>query len=154
MTIMDEYRIHRETLAIVPASAIDHYAIALEATNTKYVKQTPLEIIQLNCLKSGASYQGRRRASQHLLKRKQKLPIIINERPAQYAFPTQSPRNYQCSWIIANHILTITDYSQGNNSSFQTTIHFRQQRMLDLVESPYQIKQQYLQALALHQILK
>ncbi len=154
MLIKKQYTIHEQTLAIIPAAAIDYHTIAIETTKKTYVKRTPLEIIQASCIKSGATYHGRRLASQLLLGSKQKVPILITERPARYIFPTQSPKNAACSWIIANHIIAIKPYPHKSTVTLQTTIHFKDQQTLHLIESPYQINQQYRQSFALHQALK
>ncbi|MFB1050032.1 competence protein ComK [Paraliobacillus sp. JSM ZJ581] len=154
MLIEDQYIISKKTLAIIPASAIDYHAMALETSKTTYVKQTPLEIIQHNCINRGATFHGRRVASQQLLGKKQKVPILMSERPVRYVFPTQSPNNFHCSWIIANHVFTIESYKSEHATILQTTIYFKSKQTLHLMESTYQIKQQYQQVLALHQALK
>ncbi|WP_182199786.1 competence protein ComK [Paraliobacillus salinarum] len=152
--IKEDYTINKWTLAIVPTASIDHHAMVLEASKTTYVKQTPLEIIEQNCLNNGATFRGRQHASQQLLHKKQKVPIVIREHPTRYAFPTQSPKNFSCSWIIANHIIHIDVNKSTNETTFPTTIYFKSKQTLHLEESTYQIKQQFEQTLALHQALK
>ncbi|CQR46251.1 Competence transcription factor [Paraliobacillus sp. PM-2] len=153
MLIVKQYIIDKNTLAISPATAIEHHAVVLEKTQTIYVKQTPLEIIQYNCIIGGSTFEGRCLAAQQLIKRKQKVPILISEQPRLCVFPTQSPKNFECRWIVANHVCAVTAYEETDSSNLQTTIHF-QSIKFHLMESPYQIKQQNLKAFVLHEALR
>lgn len=44
--IHTKYTVNKETLAILPARAIDYRAIVLEKQQTYHIRQTPLEIIK------------------------------------------------------------------------------------------------------------
>ncbi|GAA5415772.1 hypothetical protein Pryu01_00804 [Paraliobacillus ryukyuensis] len=134
-TICKHYIVSNNTLAIVPVRAINFDAIAYEKERTIQVRQTPLQIIKASCIHHGATYEGRRRASCHLLGLVQKVPIVMNERPLIYSFPSQSAHNFSASWVFAKHILHIT--AHPNKAIQQTIITFHNKQQLFLNESTY-----------------
>lgn len=152
--ITTTYQINTSTLAILPASAIEYQAIVQETMQEVYVQQTTIEIIKTNCLSGAASYHGRRRAASQLIGSTHKVPILIYDRFHIYAFPTQSPNNFACSWLFAQHIDKITQHPQAKRQHKQSTITFRNGATLDLEESPYQLQAQFKRTLQLHYAIK
>lgn len=142
--VMKKYVINNDTIALLPAKAIDYSAIAWEVNKILYVRQTPLEIIKSSCLDYGSSYDGRRDAVKHNTPYKKKLPIEVSERKKIYAFPTHATQSFDCHWLFSEHILTIIKNSDKNKS----TVHFRNDQMLSLTVSHYVLDKQ------LHRTLK
>ncbi|WP_179123941.1 competence protein ComK [Paraliobacillus ryukyuensis] len=150
--IANNYIISPCTLAIVPQRAMTHDTIVYEKDRTIRVKQTPLQIIKASCIEHGATYEGRRQSSCHLLHLTQKVPIVIKEKPMIYTFPSQSPNNFSTSWLFPRHISTIT--IESNKTNQQTTITFHNKKQIHLQESTYQLKQQCIKTIALHYAIK
>ena len=140
--IRTKYTVNKETLAILPARAIDYRAIVLEKQQTYHIRQTPLEIIKNACIEIGFStLKGKQEAVKHHTDLKYKLPIPISIAQQIYAFPTQSILNYDCSWIFYHHIMHVGKLP-SNNKPTQTTITFKNKREMNINVSPYIIQQQ------------
>lgn len=137
--VLNKYVISNETIALLPARKIGYSTIAWEKDRKVYVRQTPLEVIKVNCLDNGASYEGRRDAVKHLTPYKKKLPIPISQKKEIYAFPTHATHNFECHWLFSEHILTILKRSTTNES----TVHFKNNQVLPLAVSPYILNKQF-----------
>ncbi|WP_112182116.1 MULTISPECIES: competence protein ComK [Paraliobacillus] len=148
------YQINRNTLAILPAMTVDYQAIVRETKRELLVQQTPLTIIKTNCIAGAASYQGRQKAASKLIGSTRKVPILIYERAQIYAFPTQSPSNFSCSWVFAKHIHKIIEHPQARSKQTQSTIIFRNGTTIDFEESAYQLQNQLTRTLKLHYAIK
>lgn len=105
--IIDEYIITEDTLAILPVKHIEYNSVVYELGKGYYVRQTPMQIIKESCKAYHSSYAGRREATISLTNAKYKSPIIVRERDDLLAFPTISPKKFECVWILAAHIKTI-----------------------------------------------
>ncbi|WP_418936208.1 competence protein ComK [Natronobacillus azotifigens] len=77
------------------------------------MKQRPLSIIKDGCIIGGSTYEGRVIAMQHLLHIRQKLPVPISPHRQICAFPTESPRNFDCHWIFPSHIQEVKKEQEG-----------------------------------------
>lgn len=110
---VNHYAISEQTEAIIPARHMDYQSIIYERDRWIYVNQRPLSIIKAACIKGGATYEGRMIAMQQLLQIRQKLPVPIQPHRHIYAFPTESPRNFNCQWIFPNHIQAIIEEDVG-----------------------------------------
>lgn len=128
-TYVNHYAISEQTEAIIPARHIDYQSIIYERDKRIYVNQRPLSMIKAGCIKGGATYEGRVIAMQQLLQIRQKVPVPIQPHRHIYAFPTASPRNFDCSWIFPNHIQAIIDEHVGVTVVFT---HTRQHLNLSL----------------------
>lgn len=117
--ILDYYSINEHTIAILPAFEIEYEAIIIETNNILHVKQNPFKLVKENCLDNGASYDGRRHSVVHLTGFSRCVPIPINPRKDIFAFPTHSPKNMNCSWIIFKHIVQI----ERTKNKQQSIIH-------------------------------
>ncbi len=105
--ILSTYTITTNTLAVVPARTIEYSSIVLESNQQCYIKQTPFEIIKASCINYWSTYDGRRQTTIQQTGFKQKTPIPISKQNNIIAFPTHSPINYDCCWIIYSPYLRI-----------------------------------------------
>lgn len=112
-TLVSHYLITEHTQAIIPARHLDYQSIVYEQDQEIFVKQRPLSIVKDGCIIGGSTYEGRVIAMQHLLHIRQKLPVPISPHRQIYAFPTESPRNFDCHWIFPSHIKTIKEEQEG-----------------------------------------
>lgn len=135
--IVNHYEMNESTMALLPVVNWNFQTIVLETNKTLLVKQAPLKLIEKTCLTNGASYDGRRTASVYKTKNKYKTPIPISIEKHIYAFPTTSPRNYHCQWLIFNHILDLKQL--GKN---ETLITFSNLQQMKINASYYKIEKQ------------
>ncbi|MBU8906535.1 competence protein ComK [Desertibacillus haloalkaliphilus] len=118
IAILETYEITRDTIALLPAKHTDYDTIALEFDRELYIKQPPLSLIKTACLEGGSTYDGRRDAVTHLTGAQNKVPIPIDPIEQIYAFPTNSPSQFDCIWIFYPHVKSIQpDHTNINNSS-------------------------------------
>ncbi|WP_440894681.1 competence protein ComK [Amphibacillus sp. Q70] len=103
------YRINDQTLYIRAANRPDAVSEVEELNQTHYTMQKGYKIIEQACLRSGSSYQGRAQAMKVIFNLKQNPPIPIDPNRDLYTFPTQSPRNENCIWVITKHIKEIEE---------------------------------------------
>lgn len=95
--ILDDYEVNRSTVALLSVAHIDYCTIVLEENRQLYVRKTPTQIVKASCLEGGSTYDGRRTAIRYRTGSKQKVPIPINPRENIFAFPTHSPKAFECN---------------------------------------------------------
>lgn len=134
--LVQYYKLNEKTMALAPAKQIEYDTIVYETNRTIYVKQTPLQLIKAACLNNWSTYEGRREAVMHHLGYRRNVPIPIDTDVGIIAFPTHSPRNIDCHWIIYSHVLTI----ESNNIG--ASIIFNNHHVLPLNISPYILNKQ------------
>lgn len=139
--ILSDYCVNKETLALLAAYAPDYDTIVIEADRELKIRKTPLQLIKQACLSGGASYAGRRDAVRYLTGAKNKVPIPVYPDQKIYAFPTKSPKQYECCWIFYDHIHTIKQH-RFQDHSIGTMIIFKNGRQLPLSVSLYTIEKQ------------
>lgn len=128
-------------MALLSATHIDYGTIVLETNGRLYVKQTPTQIVKASCLEGHSTYEGRRKAITYHTGAKQKVPIPINPHHNIFAFPTNSPENFNCNWIFYNHV----KYIKTAHSPYepqQSIIVFKNGQELPLPESQYILTKQ------------
>lgn len=54
----ETYQITNQTIALLPAKAINHQTIVIEPKTTYKVKKTPLELIKDACMANWSTYEG------------------------------------------------------------------------------------------------
>ncbi|WP_407270111.1 competence protein ComK [Radiobacillus sp. PE A8.2] len=140
--IRPNYMINSSTMAILPVRNINYDTIIYERDRTLFIRKTPLQLIKQACLQYGASYDGRRAAVMHLLGSKKKVPIPISVSSGIYAFPTQSPNQFDCTWIFYSHVSRIRVIRPLPNSNYQASIVFQTDQLLDMKESYYLLEKQ------------
>ncbi|WP_102345914.1 competence protein ComK [Bacillus sp. Marseille-P3661] len=143
--VLDTYEVNRSTMALLSVAHIDYCCIALEDNQTLYVRQTPISIVKASCLDGGSTYDGRRTAVTHRTGSKHRVPIPINPNENIFAFPTHSPKAFECSWIFYHHVKSIKTFSSPTNHAIQTVITFQNGHQEILNESYYILKKQYQQ---------
>lgn len=111
------YEINSDTIALLPAFHHEYHTIVIERNDTLYIKQTPMEIIKEACLEGGSTYEGRRMAVSNKTGIHNKIPIPIHPQKGIYAFPTLSPRHFECIWIFQHHIKSIKKDAKSHKCS-------------------------------------
>ncbi|WP_407270049.1 competence protein ComK [Radiobacillus sp. PE A8.2] len=141
-TFDTNYAITISTMALCPARHIDYDTIVYERDRTLYVKKTPLQLIKSACIDYGASYDGRRAAVTHKLNFRKKVPIPISISYNIYAFPTQSAKHYDCTWIFFSHVKAIQSNHPLKKSDYKSIIAFQTGQALSMHESYFQLEKQ------------
>lgn len=99
---MKEYIINKNTLVVIPLD--DKSSRVVELKKEFIVYKSVLNIIKKSCIYYGSSYNGRVYGSKYMLNKSSKIPIIISEINNLIIFPTKSPRNKKCCWLLLNNI--------------------------------------------------
>ncbi|MDX8047132.1 competence protein ComK [Gracilibacillus sp. S3-1-1] len=142
--MMQNYRITENTLAILPTDNAPNRTKIIEMEQDVYHTSSPSQIIRENCLHYGASYEGRKQSINYHLHYHQKVPIAIFPKRDLYAFPTESPRNKNCIWLLFHGVNDIQ--VEGNDASGMATVQFINGRRLVLNVSVYTMRAQYERA--------
>lgn len=138
-TILSTYEITSNTLALIPAAQIDYDTIVLEPQGQLHVRKTPMQLIEPACLEGGASYDGRRLAVSYQTGSRKKIPIPINPLDEIYAFPTHSPKQFNCHWIFYHHVKAIKPHHQLASHAIVT---FKSGQQLTLPVSYHTLERQ------------
>ncbi|SET25398.1 competence protein ComK [Salinibacillus kushneri] len=124
MHVVNDYRINRKTMAVVPHFGPDHQSKILETDREFYCTKTVNQIIERSCIEGGSTIAGRRKAMERILHTKVKLPIPINPVLGTFFFPSKSPKELNCYWFSFFHIEEYLKSKQGGTDivfSNQTT---------------------------------
>ncbi|WNF37378.1 competence protein ComK [Bacillaceae bacterium IKA-2] len=140
-SIQEHYEVNKNTMPLLSVAHPDYDTIALEPNFKCYVRKPPLQLIKLACLEGGSTYEGRRAAVVYQTGVKHKVPIPVDQLEQIYAFPTHSPKEFECAWIFPNHIRLITPYIVPNHPK-QTKILFTNFKHIILPVSYYTIEKQ------------
>jgi competence protein ComK len=107
-------------MALYPAYHDVYQTIILDQSGEAFLTERPMmELINEACIQNGASYDGRVQAVRHVLPYLRKTPLMISKEPHIFAFPTMSPKHYECTWLFYLHIESFSQ-SQG-----KTYVHFK-----------------------------
>lgn len=139
--ILDHYEVNKNTMALLSIPHPDFDSIALEPSFELSIRKPPLPLIKQACLEGGSSYEGRRAAVVYQTGVKHKVPIPINPLERIYAFPTHSPKEFECAWIFPNHVRQVTPYLLPNQPN-QTKVVFQNLTHIILPVSYYTIEKQ------------
>lgn len=118
------YRISDETLYIRPTIKNNAVSEVEELDDTRYSMQQGIKIIEYACIRSGSSYEGRADAMKTIFDLAYYPPIPIDPTKDLYAFATESPKNYDCMWVMTNNIKKIDQRKQNS------IIHFKNNKTL------------------------
>ncbi|WP_138419866.1 competence protein ComK [Aquibacillus sediminis] len=140
--VLIDYHVNEQTIALLPATHIDYDTIVLEVGRKLYVKKTPLQLIKQACLAGGASYDGRRKAVIYQMGVKRKVPIPICPQRKLFAYPTQSPSEFNCHWIFYHHVQSIRPNLSIKNPDIKTIITFKNGEQIFMNESYYVFEKQ------------
>ncbi|PKG25273.1 competence protein ComK [Niallia nealsonii] len=138
-TILPNYEINDQTLALKPSFHHKYSTIVLEGDQKLFIKQTPLQLIQQAALKGGSDYNGRRKSLIYLTGIKKKIPIPLYPQKNIYAFPTHSPNHINCHWIFFHQVESIQKHP---TSTYSAKIIFKNGQELLLEESLYLLEKQ------------
>nr|WP_295971191.1 competence protein ComK [uncultured Bacillus sp.] len=99
-----EYMINEWTMMIQPVQYNDKlYSRILQLDGEFYSPYKPKTIIVKNCLDNLSDFNGRIKASKHILGISKKVPIVISSENRMFFFPTASPDDADCCWINPIH---------------------------------------------------
>lgn len=142
MNILSSYLIHEDTIALLPTAHTDYYTRVYEKSRQLLIRKTPLDILRATCLEDCTTYEGRRAAIMHHTGYKRKVPMMIRTAPHLFLFPTRSPSDFSCKWIMFHHVSHIQPYENPKNPAIQSIITFQNGTTLELEESYYTIEKQ------------
>ncbi|MCA1055239.1 competence protein ComK [Rossellomorea aquimaris] len=115
------------TMAVYPAYHERYQSVILNQTGKHvFSERSIMELMNEACMRNGASYDGRVKAVKHVLPYFRKTPVMISKEPYILAFPTVSPRNYECTWLFCTHI---ENFSHSNGKTY---VHFKNGSMLEV----------------------
>lgn len=141
--ILNHYIANEKTRLIIPALHMDYESIVLEKENVYCVRQSPLDIIKDTCKNDWATYEGKKNVIAERMGMPQKTPIIVSQEKKVFAYPTVSPKKYNCSWIFLH--IAVETRKEGNHGVL--LIHNRMKVKLDV--SYYILQAQLEKALQL-----
>lgn len=137
----DNYFININTLAIIKSN--NNSTIILENEKIFYLNNKIENILNYNCNLYGSSYRGRIDSSKKILYTTKKLPIVLENRIPLIFFPTNSLENDNCVFINYNNIKSIIKKNKS------TVVKFKNDRLVNVGNSYFVIKNQYLKAVTL-----
>lgn len=76
-------------------------------------EQDALSFLRTWCLQHGSTFEGRKAAATHILKCRQKVPILISEKTKDILFPTSAYKKEDCIWLNYKYIVDIRKSEQG-----------------------------------------
>ncbi|HLR67200.1 MAG TPA: competence protein ComK [Virgibacillus sp.] len=126
--ILNHYIANKNTHLIIPALHMDYESIVLERENVYCVRQNPLNIIKATCEDDWTTYEGRKNIIAKRLNLPHKTPMMLSQEDKIFAYPTLSPKKYNCSWIFL-HIVVETG-KEGKHGVL--LIHDRMKVKLDV----------------------
>ncbi|ENH98121.1 hypothetical protein J416_02114 [Gracilibacillus halophilus YIM-C55.5] len=132
------YRITDKTLAILPKRDVHVRTEIIEMEQEIDHTSAPFQIIKENCIHYGANYEGRKKSVQHHLDFHQKTPIPMAVSKGLYAIPTESPHNYDCSWLFFHGIKDTFLQPDG-----LPAVRLINERILNIDISLYTLQTQY-----------
>lgn len=98
---MQNYEINTDTLALI---ALKDKTEVFEENDHFFVDKIANEIMESSCEYFGSSLAGRQKGTERLIGVNYKAPVIVEESKEMIFFPTESPRNSNCSWISLQKI--------------------------------------------------
>src|SRR5699024_6069121 len=97
-----------KTVALIPAREIGYDTIIMKENETKYVRETALNLIKLACYYYDfTTYEVRRDGVIFYTNFVKKTPMPISIHRGIYLFPTHSPHHIDNCWIAFHHVLSI-----------------------------------------------
>ena len=99
---MENYEINSKTMAIIPIT--DRVSHIIEEENDFFINQNSFDIVDKSCRYFGSSYEGRHIGTISMLGISYKTPILVEETQNIIIFPTLTPKDEKCSWILLDKI--------------------------------------------------
>lgn len=143
--VISTYKISHRTLALIPGRSIDYEAIVITVDETKYVRQTPFDLIKKVCSENDwTTYEGRRQSVIQHTNFIQKTPIPVDICKGIYFLPTHSPSHIDNVWIAFHQILSIKKVPQRERTKHaQSIVYFKNGLALELSVSYHTLEEQY-----------
>lgn len=141
--ILDHYIANKNTRLIIPALHMEYESIVLEKENVYCVRQSPLNIIKATCEEDWTTYEGRKNIIAKRLNLPHKTPMMVSQKDKIFAYPTLSPKKYNCSWAFLH--IAVETRKEGKHGVL--LIHDRMKVKLDV--SYYILQAQLEKALIL-----
>lgn len=148
MTILKEYSINKDTLAVIPFG--DKKSIVYEKDDCFLVNSKPNKIMDASCKYYGSSMSGRLKGTDTMIGISYKAPIVVEERSPIVFFPTTSPRLKKCAWISLNNI----DFYYYDDNLKRSVIKFLNDESIEFSLSYNVMNNQILKANRLEYILR
>src|SRR5690625_4881050 len=79
---------------------MEYESIVLEKENVYCVRQSPINIIKATCEEDWTTYEGRKNIIAKRLNLPHKTPMMVSQKNKIFAYPTLSPKKYNCSWVF------------------------------------------------------
>ncbi|MED4715968.1 competence protein ComK [Bacillus badius] len=106
MKFVENYRITTDTMALMEEYHQDYNTIIYDKNGIYCTKQTVRLLLNEACIERISTYEGRIKAIRQRFPYRKKTPLIICLQERLCAFPTTSPDNYGCIWILPHQIHT------------------------------------------------
>ncbi|MDQ0243721.1 competence protein ComK [Bacillus fengqiuensis] len=139
--IVDEKReISLKTMAVTYYPGIKHQTMILDVDGSFLTSKSPERLFEEACLKHGSTYEGRRQAVIHVRQYWKRTPFAIAPLFGMYVFPSASPRDLDCVWLFAHHVLDILPDAMNKQHSI---VKFRNDKELPVKATATFLDNQY-----------
>lgn len=135
-----DYRICEYTIAFLPYAHPLHQTKILDTRGVFYSEKTCKQLLDDACIRTGASYQGKREAIKRLLHIQRNLPIPLCWKRNICPIPSTSPDKWDCVWYCYAHVHEVRPHGK------KTLLLFTNGEELVLDCSEYSTKQQLQRA--------
>lgn len=140
-----EYAVNVMTMIIKPMHDEDQLCSRIIQQDGEFLSPfKPSNVIKMNCLDNGSSFEGTVSGSRHLLGGYQKVPVMICSENQIYFFPTASPEHADCIWINPLHIQHYKKFDKKT-----TLVIFKNNQSMKIPVSLYTFHNQYQRTLSL-----
>lgn len=126
--IQSDFHITEDTNIIIPAKHTNYDSIVLEGNEVYAVRQTPDNIINQACQKSGYDLEIKQKQTKILSEHSYKLPVSLSDELILVAFPTKGINDIDCAWIMIRNVFDIGKHESGSVVIFKNG----QQVILDI----------------------
>lgn len=182
-TVLENYIINSNTLAIVPARNIHFSTVVHEKNRVFKVKKTPMEIIKYSCLLNLTTYEGRIETVRQITGFQHKVPLLfftfdsvdisnikllplmpilamnpeLLKKPTvniMCFFPTRSPKHYDNIWVAHHHLSKQQRPEPDLNNRGNSTIYFKNGKSLYIDVSTHTLREQYRRSVIIKDLSK
>src|SRR5699024_10234498 len=98
--ILDHYITNKNNRLIILTLHMEYESIILEKENIYCDRQSPLNIIKATCEEDWTTYESRKNIIANRLNLPHKTPMMVSQEDKLFAYPTLSPKKYNCSWVF------------------------------------------------------
>ena len=101
------YQVTSKTLALIP---YNRKTKIIEEQDSFFINVSLQHILITNCYLNNTSYSELLSKCSSILNTKAKVPLLFGQNKNLILFPTHSPRNKECKWLVLNNILNYHQY--------------------------------------------